>query len=322
MSTDTRQRLINIIIDSYYSAEGKKLQVGKVADEAGITRQAFHRYYSDLLGYIKKEKPIDELLPGTNQDSVKKLLVQCQSRVETLEQELLVAEDRHKNELRKALDKHITSLMNNDITLFDTDEVRVALEKQTTLIQHYVAQINELKAQLTKNKISISNQKLSSTRGSRISFEPTLKPAMASYRKDNSHNNYLEIKSKEIAKQLIKVNSFTARGTKLIIFIDNYLCEFTSFLETLPPPTTTEIVFRLPIFTAIELKNLIRNITSPFHISVHIPACTSIAEANAQRKFRSSDVPFEELKLAEKADHIYLIKGIDSVVYFDVQNGK
>ncbi|WP_426181112.1 hypothetical protein [Pseudomonas sp. TWRC1-2] len=322
MINDTRQRLINVIIHHHFSSTGKKLKVGKIADEAGITRQAFHRYYGDLLGYIKGEKPVGELLPSSNQESVSDLLIESQSRVVALENELSAIKDRHNTELKKTLDKHITSLMNNDITLFETDDIRITLEKQTTLIQNYSEQIVSLKAQITKSKIMSTNESMSSTIGSRVVLDPKLESAMASYKQDRDYNAYLDSKDKEIARLLTKVNSFTDNKNKLIIFIDKHLCDLSNFLEMLPPSKSSEIVLRAPIFTAIELRNLISKVTAPIRISVFIPDFISVAEANAQRAFRSTNLPIEEIKLSEKADHIYLTKGIDSVVYFCAKNGK
>jgi hypothetical protein len=322
MSNDTRQRLINIIINHHFSSEGKKLQVGKIADEAGITRQAFHRYYGDLLGYIKGDKPVGDLLPGSDQKSISDLLIESKIRVIALENELFAIKERHNSELKKAIDKHVTSLMNNDITLFETDDVRITLEKQTTLIQNYSEQIANLKAQITKSKIISTNESMSSTIGSRVVLDPKLESAMASYKKDNNYAAYLDSKDKEIAKLLTKINSFTDNKINLIIFIDKHLCDLSNFLEMLPSPRSPEIVLRAPIFTAIELRNLIRKITAPLRISVLIPDFTSTAEASAQRTFRSANLPIEEIKLSEKADHIYLTKGIESVVYLSAKNGK
>lgn len=322
MSKDTRQRLINIIINHHFSSAGKKLQVGKIADEAGITRQAFHRYYGDLLGYIKGDKSVGELLPSRDQESVSDLLIGSRSRVVELENELSDIKEKHSTELKKILDKHITSLMNNDITLFETDDTRITLEKQTTLIQNYSEQIASLKAQVTKSKIISTNESMSSTIGSRVVLDPKLESAMASYKKDNNYNTYLDSKDKEIAKLLTKINSFTNEKINLIIFIDKHLCDLSNFLKMLPPSKSPEIVLRAPIFTAVELRNLIRKITAPLRISVFIPDFISAAEANAQRAFRSANLPAEEIKLSEKADHIYLTKGIESVVYLSAKNGK
>lgn len=315
-SNPTRQKLIEIIVDTYFS-RGGALQVGKVAEEAGITRQAFHRYYGDLLGYIKGEKDVNALLPKSAPDSVSGLLQVTQQRASELEMRLAETEKKQKAELSAALDRHITSLMNNDITLFETDSVRVTLDKQTTYISHLVAQLDQVKAELTKAKLNTINQKLVGTPGSRIVYEPNLKPAFTAYKKNGVYKAYLGDKSKEIAKVIEKVNQHENTSTPLIIFVDRYISNFEDFLGQLPAPRTTEIVIRLPVFSAMEIKNLIRKIKKT-SISIHVPECPSVAETVAQRKFRASSAPAEELLAAEKADHVHLFKGVDQVVHFSV----
>lgn len=322
MSTETRQRLIKIIVDSHYRAAGKKLKVGQIADEAGITRQALHRYYGDLVEYIKGDKDVGELLSGHEPDSVNNLLILAQERVIQLEKELSTIEQKHQLKLDSALNKYTTSLMNNDITLFETDSIRTTLEKQTTLISHYVSQIDQLKVQLTKASVSSVNMQLSTTRGSRVTYDPTLKSAFASYKKDGDYRLYLASKKAEIIKQLSKVNEFTAPNMHVIIFIDKYLYDFSSFLDWLPYSDSNEIVIRLPIFDSNELKLYLKKITIPTTISIYIPECVSHAEATAQRKFRAATVPTEEISHAEKSDHLYLFKGIDQITYFSAQSGK
>lgn len=316
MTNPTRQKLIEIIVDTYFS-RGGALQVGKVAEEAGITRQAFHRYYGDLLGYIKGDKDVNALLPKSAPNSVSGLLQATQQRASELETRLAEIEKRHEAELSAALERHITSLMNNDITLFETDNVRVTLDKQTTYIGHLKAQLDQAKAELTKAKLSVTNQRLAGTPGSRIVFEPYLKPAFATYKKDGDYKAYLGEKSKEISKVIDKVNQYQNSSTPLIIFVDRFISNFEDFLGQLPPPRTTEIVIRLPVFSSMEIKNHLRKIKKNA-ISIHVPECLSVAETIAQRKFRANIAPTEELLAAEKADHVHLFKGVDQVVHFSV----
>jgi AcrR family transcriptional regulator len=315
----TRQKLIEIIIDIYFR-RGGALQVGKVANEAGITRQAFHRYYGDLLGYIKGEKDVNGLLPKSAPNSVSGLLQITQERANQLEKTLAEAQKRHTAELSAALDRHITSLMSNDITLFETDSVRVTLEKQTTLIDHLTKQLNQTKAELTKAKVNVANQRLAGTPGLRIVYEPNLDPASTAYKKTADYTAYLDEKSREIIKLIDKVNQHENSSTQLIIFMERFICDFDDFIAQLPVPCTTEIVIRLPVFSSMEIKNHVRNIKNA-SISIHVPECSSIAEAVAQRAFRAKKVPIEELSAAEKADHVHLFKGIARIIHFNATSG-
>ena len=315
----TRQKLIEIIVDTYFS-RGGTLQVGKVAEEAGITRQAFHRYYGDLLGYIKGEKDVNALLPKSAPNSVSGLLQVTQERASQLEKTLAEIEKRHKAELSAALDRHITSLMNNDITLFETDSVRVTLDKQTTYIGHLKSQLDQAKAELTKAKLNATNQRLIATPGSRIVYEPYLKPAFTAYKKGGDYKAYLGEKNKEITKIIDKVNQHENPSTQLVIFVDRFISNFEDFLKQLPASPTTQIVIRLPVFSSMEIKNHLRKVRNT-SIFIYVPECPSVAETAAQRKFRASSLPPEELVAAEKADHIYLFKGVAQVVHFSATNG-
>ncbi|MBF8742124.1 TetR/AcrR family transcriptional regulator [Pseudomonas guariconensis] len=312
--TPTRQKLIDLIVDTYFS-RGGSLQVAKIASEAGISRQAFHRYYGDLIAYIKGEKDVNALLPKSAPDSVSGLLQVTQERASELEQRLAVVEKAHQAELKTALDRHITSLMNNDITLFETDSVRVTLDKQTTYISHLTAQLDQLKAELTKAKLNATNQRLVGTPGSRIIYEPNLKPAFTAYKKDGDYKAYLSEKSKEISKIIEKVNQHESQSTSLIIFVDRFISNFEDFIAYLPAPRKTEIVMRLPVFSSMEIKNLLRKINRK-SIFIYVPECPSVAETAAQRKFRAGNIPSEELLSAEKADHVHLPKGVEQVVHF------
>lgn len=316
--TSTRQKLIDVIVDTHFR-RGDLLQVSNVATEAGISRQAFHRYYGDLISYIKGEKDVNALLPKSAPDSISGFLVVTQERASELEQRLAMAEKTHQAELKATLDRHITSLMNNDLTLFETDSVRVTLDKQTTLISHLTAQLDQTKAALTKAKLNSTNQRLVGTPGARIVYEPNLKQAFAAYKKDNDYKAYLSEKNKEISRVIDRVNQHANPSTPLIIFVDRLISDFEDFLEQLPAPRTTEIVIRLPVFSAMEIKSHLRKIEKD-SISLHVPECPSPAGTAAQRAFRANRAPAEELLAAGKADHVHLFKGVERVVHFSVTN--
>ncbi|ORL48574.1 hypothetical protein [Pseudomonas putida] len=314
----TRQRLIDVIIDTHFN-RGGPLQVSSVAEEAGISRQALHRYYGDLISYIKGDKDVSALLPKSASNSISGFLIATQERASELEQRLAVVEKAHRAELKAVLGRHITSLMNNDITLFETDSVRVTLDKQTTLISHLTAKLDQTKAELTKAKLNATNQRLVGTPGARIVYEPNLKPAFAAFKKDGDYKTYLNEKNKEISKVIERVNQHETPSTPLIIFVDRLISDFEDFLGQLPAPRATEIVIRLPVFTAMEIKSYLRKIEKT-SISLHVPECPSPAETAAQRAFRASRSPAEELSAAGKADYIFLFKGVERVVYFNVIN--
>lgn len=321
MNNETRQRLIDSIVRHFYSADQKGLKVATVAKEAGITRQAMHRYYSDLMGYIKGDKDVGELLPGRATDSVSQLLIDTQKRAAELESQLATIESRHNHELKVALDSHITALMNNDATLFDTDEVRISLEKQNALIDDYSGQITALKAKLIKAQLSNGSNAPASPSGTRVSYDPDMLKALAAYKKKEDYDAYLDTKAKELTKIISKVNAFTGKTT-IIFFLERFISDFSDFLSDLPPPQSNQIVIRLPLFTSLEVRNFVKKITTPGPKHIYIPDAPSRADATAQRAFRAFSVPEKELKHAERAEAVYLFKEVDQVVNFTAATGK
>lgn len=322
MSSETRNRLINIITNHYYSSAEKKLHVGKIAEEAGISRQALQRYYSDLIDYIKGNRNIDDLLRGHEPSSITQLLLNAQKRVIELETNLKKIEQTHQAELIAARERHITSLMQGDIISFDNSNINITLEKQTSLISSYIKQIDHLKAQLTNSTIKNTESTLTSLNGSRLILDLDLKFASTTYKKNNDYKAYSESKREKIQQQFLKLNDLSGKNIHLVIFIDKFLCDLSHLLEKLPPSSSDEVILRLPVFDTAELRNHIRKIPKSFSSSIYVPECRTIADAVAQRKFRASSVPLEELEHAEKSDYVHLLKGIDRVVYFGVDNGK
>lgn len=321
MNNDTRQRLIDSIVRHYYSTDRKGLKVATIAQEAGITRQALHRYHSDLLGYIKGDKDVGALLPANQVNSVSELLIIAQKRASELESELALIEARHKKELKSALDSYITALMNNDVTLFGADEIRISLEKQTALVDNYSGQITTLKAQLAKAQLIGNGSTEKAQRGMLISFEPKMHDALAAYKKAFDYNAYLEIKDKELKKIINKINAFTGE-TNLVIFLERYISDFNDFLRYLPPPRSAQIIVRVPLFTSLEVKNFVKRITVPGTKHIYIPEAPSLSEATAQRRFRAFSIPEDELTRAERSEALYLFKEINQVTYFAAISGK
>lgn len=322
MSSETRNILIEIIIDHHYSSGGKKMKVEKVASEAGISRQSLKRYYPDLVEYIKGNKNIDELLPGHEPSSVAQLLLKSQERVNQLELTLRQMEHKHERDISDIRDRYITSLMQGDLITFDNSNINVTLEKQSSLIGIYVAEIDQLKAQLTRATAQRAEGTLSALNGSRIVYDLNMKAANSAYKTNKDYLAYSNIKHEKIQNQLQKLTELTSENIHLIIFIDKYLCDLPYLLDKLPLNSSEEIVLRLPIYDTVALRGYIRKIPPTINVSIYVPECRSVADATAQRRFRASTVPPEELEQAEKADHVHLFKGVDRVVHFSVDGGK
>ncbi|MBA1201322.1 hypothetical protein G7009_06005 [Pseudomonas capeferrum] len=298
------------------------MKVEKIASEAAISRQSLKRYYPDLVEYIKGNKNIDELLPGHEPSSVAQLLLKSQERVNQLELTLRQMEHKHEADISDIRDRYITSLMQGDLITFDNSNINLTLEKQSSLIGIYVAQIDQLKAQLTRATAQHAEGTLSALNGSRIVYDLNMKAANSAYKTNKDYLAYSNTKHEKIQNQLQKLTELTSENIHLVIFIDKYLCDLPYLLDKLPSNSSEEIVLRLPIYDTVALRGYIRKIPPTINVSIYIPECRSVADATAQRRFRASTVPPEELEQAEKADHVHLFKGVDRVVHFSVDGGK
>lgn len=322
MSSETRQRLVAIITDSLLSGAARTISIGNLATAAGISRQAFHRYYSDLKPYANGARPATELL---DQDFLtsKDLLSKAQQHITELTNQLKTLEHRHTTELRNTVDRHITSLMNNDIAIFEADSIRSASEKQSLVIADYVAQIQALKTKLAQTELLKHNP--AEDRVEKVLFfEPKLNTAYQQFQTTHDIRQYEAHKDQEMHKIAKKINTLQPSDFELIIYIDKYISQFSSFKNKIREHhDIPRCVIRAPIYDLTELQaTFLDYITSPCRISLHVPQCESSAAAAAQRAFFVRNVPAEVLKAADNADRFYLRKGIDHVTYFLVRNGE
>ncbi|WP_338806852.1 hypothetical protein V8U11_06355 [Pseudomonas chlororaphis] len=322
MSSETRQRLVAIITERVLSGAASTISIGDLATAAGISRQAFHRYYSDLKPFANGSRSATELL---DQDVLtsKDLLNKAQQRITELTNQLNTLEHRHATQLRRTLDQHITSLMNNDLAIFEADSIRLASEKQSLVIADYVAQIQALKTQLTQTEL-LKQTPVDKHLAEVQFFEPNLNKAFQQFQTTQDIQSYEAHKDQEMLKIAHKINTLQPSSFELIIYIDKYISQFSSFKHKIGEHHDIPLcVVRAPIYDLTELKaTFLDYITSPCRISLHIPQCESGAAAAAQRAFFVRNVPAEVLNAADHADHFYLRRGIDHITYFLVRNGE
>lgn len=321
MSNETRARVTQSIIDTYYMSGAQGLKVGDIAKQCGLTRQALHRYYPDLLEYIKGIRPIEELLPAADSPLVERTLKASHDRVVILEQELTDIKSNKEREIKQHVSAHITSLMNADILEFKGDETRDTIEKLTSLTQDYRNQITELKQRLQSHTISEAKKELPETRRLKTVLRPSLNAAMSVYQRSRSYDDYSAAKNKEMNRLIDKAASLITTQTHVIIYIEKFLADFEQVLERLHTKRSSAIVLALPVFTNAELRLLMKKLAKSTYTSVYVPEITSIAGASAQRAFRSQSVPTEEISLAERCETFRLAQGINELVYLRIEHG-
>ncbi|KKL56202.1 hypothetical protein LCGC14_2247780, partial [marine sediment metagenome] len=149
-SEGTRTKLINVITTEITRDFNVKLKIQDICEAAGISRQAFNRYYADLKPYIKREKPISELVTTHGDTSSKQLLCKYQSKIEELQEQLYKVKKSQEEELIKVKNNMTTSLMNNDLAIYDADRVRQQLQSQSLHADKLKEKINSLEMELSK----------------------------------------------------------------------------------------------------------------------------------------------------------------------------
>lgn len=320
---ETRDLLIHAIAERVFNGSSKKILINEICESVGISRQSFNRYYGDLKPYLTGEKLIGELLGSESSGTSERYLVQNQETISTLESRLESLEAKHTRELEKVTDNYITTLMNNDITLWKVDETRATVERQNTLIDNYCNQIADLKLQLTNIETEKFNQKTGVIFESKILLEPNLTPAFDRLRSTGDEDKFESLKENELQKLALKASQYIDDNLySLVLFLDLYLCNFQKFVDNHHPlPGRTYVYIRLPIYSAVEMRLFLKNLAKSSSIALYVPCCKSQSEKAAQRKFHFRNVPTLELEQADKAPVYKLEHGLTQVTHYTVAQG-
>ena len=312
---NTREKIIQIIISHSLEGSSAKLKVNDVVKLAGISRQAFHRFYNDLKPYLDGSRLPVELMSETNE--IRHALSLAHATIGRLNVEIHSLKESYERNLSEAINHHTTTLMNNDLALFDADAIRTNAEKQMLLIEEYRNTISQLKSQLTRSSTSLSAIHPSRIDRNYIPYDLDL--TSTNYDSSPDHEQYEHLKDIAIQKIVTRLNSFQHKTLRLALFIDNYTYNFSDFIKHFPSfeDQRTCFVVRCPLFSYPEIKaSILSRLTSSYFCQIFVPAPQSAANTLAHRAFFHKKVPQEELHAADNADHFFLQKGIDEVIYF------
>jgi len=324
----TRQKIIKIIAEHQFGDSGEKLRIANVAEKAGISRQAFNRTYDDLTPYVKGEKPISELMDGVENQSSHRFLTQGQSQIQDLRKQLAELEQKHKKAMDHAIKSHITSLMNNDLTLLDAGEVRSTLQKQSLHTQALVHQVNSLELQLTREKAKALNPNVQGQDGipqNKLILKYGFDTIFSKIKSDDDKSSDLVEDAKEEAtsRLLKKLNSLTKeKRPRLIIFAERYASQFETFAKNYYCENEHQhIIVQAPIFSNTDMNIFLRKLEIDYVVSIYIPYCPTPAVLKAQQNFYFRDIPAFELACAEKATTISMSDKLEKLVNFKVKQG-
>jgi len=321
----TEQKLIKVIAEHYLNNGIGKLTISSVSEKAGISRQSFNSYYKHLKPYVSGERQIGELLcEGENNN----LLVKVQKKISELQNELQQIQEKHTKELEDVKARYITSLMNNDITLKETDEVRLTLEKQALHNEKLLNQKKSLEQELMLLKarsynLQSSGENSSNDGGEVILVDPDLSSVFSNYESTKDIDVFEDEKEVVLEKIIKRINKFCILdGTEVVIFIERYISNFNKFAKSYKTTGNgTRVLVRLPIFTRSELQIFISKISPIRPVTVYVPYCESEVVTKAQHKFIFRDVPDYEIEAADKYMMPSIKDGFEKLVIFRVKQG-
>lgn len=321
---DRRQVIIDIIVQHYLSGTKKKLKLVDLAERAGISRQALDRYYGDLKPYINGDKDITQL--ANSEDD--KLQMQINNAVGQVEQqhasEVERLEELHKSVLKETLDRHITTLMNDDLAIHHSHTIRTSLEKQTLHNDKLKKQLAAAELQIAMGATSRTTTSQESQRNiHKLIFNVDVEGICTKLGRKPDIDDLEDAKDEEIRKIREKLNTFsTVTNVRVVIFAERYLSRFNTFAENfLGSAHETTLIVRLPLFSRNEILNFTKHLPKQFKISIYIPYCSSELEKRAQREFMFRSLAVAEAKSADNADVISISWGFDEVTHFKINQG-
>lgn len=318
-----RQVIKNIIVSHFLSGTAKKLKLVDVAERAGITRQALDRYYSDLKPYIAGKKDVTDLVDGTQA----KARVETQATINAVDAKwktkLELAQVEQDKEVSKAIGSYITTLMNGDIAIFESNQLRKSLEKQTLHAAELKKKVDLLELKMATSSTHAAPTGAPSTHD-KVVYDVDIEQLCVHYQRSRSLDQFEDAKEMELRAIREKFARFTTMpNVHVVMFADRYICRFNEFAANYSAVGETSLIIRLPLFTRIEISNFIKHIPTNFKRSLYVPHLPLEIERKAQRvfNFKQNPLPPEEAMAADGADTPNMAWGLDQIVTFKVRQG-
>lgn len=322
--SDTEERIITVIRDHFLSGTKEKLTVGIVSERAGISRQAFHKNYLHLKGFITGQRTVDELLLRQGIDA-SKVILQTQKLVRELESELQDVLSRQDARFKEFENNIITSLMTSDILTHRAKELTAELRKKALHVEKLKRELDEKEVELSLI-IANTGSHPQPVLGKKVDvhvFKPDLTIAVANLPSANDKESYIVLKRKAIDAMQQKVLRLLKKGAiNVIIFQERYLCSFEKFIDRYCSKRDESlVVINLPIYSRIEIKEFIQALKGAVPLQLYVPYCDSEAVINAQRAFLFRNVPEFEFKAMAKEPLPTIYDGYDKVTVFRIVQG-
>lgn len=320
----TRSKIINAIIEEKLKNPSVKLKIQDICSITGISRQSFNRYYSDLKPYINGEKLISELIKDEDKTSYNQLLSSYQSKIIELQNHLNKIEENHRKEIVKIKDSLTTSLMNNDLTLYDADAIRLQLQKQSLHNEKLLHKISFLQTELSKQQIRQTSEYVTLPLSAKYEIlDENLELVCKNYANNHNIDTFEDEKETAINCMIKKLNKISVnRKVIIIIFMERYICNFKKFVQHYVfNSDNLHIFIRLPIHSRSELKLILNKLENQPEIKIYIPHSPSDAITKIQRQFFFKNIPTSELQAADKAFIPSVQDGFDTVYLYRINQG-
>ena len=321
-SQDTRNRLISLIKEHQLEHGLTKIQIGVLSERAGITRQAFNRFYNDLKPFSQGQSIAPLLVDDTG--ATQDLLARREHDLDQLRAEIKAMKIQHPKDIESAISRHLTTLMNSDLMMFEAKEMTATLENQSKHNEMLKRQL--LGAQVKNTRLTIdlaAHQILCSSTATRpVKNAKNFLALTISFAdinlKGNDYDAFEHAKDRQLDAHIKTLKKFPSpEKIEIHIFQERYISAFKNFCGGLPEKEGILIVaIQAPVFAQAELKELLRKLIGFASVTLHIPFSKSVASAAAFQKFNFREVPPQEFEEASKARVPQIDWGFDGIQVF------
>ncbi|MGX9219284.1 hypothetical protein ACWV27_12885 [Massilia varians] len=324
---DTRRRIVQVIVQHYLEGGEGRLTIQVASTRAGISRQAFNRYYDDLKPYVLGQRPAVDLLEVAP-NNLQLMLVKCQVRIHELQDEVSRLHAERDSYAERLRHDYISTLMNSDIALHNSVELGKTVEKQALHNDKLIKDIQNLKVELALAKAqNVARDSLniisSEEQKNVVSFDPDLSIAFRNYFRKQDVDVFEDEKADVIEKAVKKISKACSSGCeRVVIFVDRYMCEFKKYYAYLIDQGLKDaIVVRAPLHNPVEIKSFVKKISAGLRVELHVPVCTSDIVLKAQRKFLFQETPAIEFDSADKMALPTINQMFSKIVFYRIEQG-
>lgn len=326
MSTsETEDRIISVICDHFLSGSAEKLTILSVSEQAGISRQAFHKNYLHLKPFITGGRAVDELLIRQGVDT-SKVILQTQKLVRNLESELERLRSTEDARFRDFEGSLLTSLMQSDILTHRAKELTAELRKKAIHVELLKRQLTEMELEQALGHDTPSTAFVPArTKDDLVqTFKPNLSEAVARFSETQDVEAYSTLKCHALVKMQQKILRVLKQGTvRVAVFQERYLCSFEKFVDRyFSNCPSSVLVINLPLYSRVEIREFLRTLQGATPLEVYVPHCDSEAVINAQRGFLFKHVPYFEFNALSKEPLPTIFDGYDRVTVFRITQGE